>query len=42
MSTPAELYTGGIKKKLKNYYAAWLPNELLAALEARAGGPTRS
>jgi hypothetical protein len=25
MTTPAELYTDGIKKKLKNYYAAWLP-----------------
>lgn len=29
MSTPAELYISGIKKKLKNYYAAWLPNEKL-------------
>jgi hypothetical protein len=29
MSTPAELYVSGIKKKLKNYYAAWLPSEKL-------------
>jgi hypothetical protein len=27
--TPADLYINGIKKKLKNYYAAWLPNEKL-------------
>ncbi len=26
MSTPAELYIDGIKKKLKTYWAAWLPN----------------
>lgn len=26
MTTPAELYVNGIKKKLKNYWAAWLPN----------------
>lgn len=26
MNTPAELYVNGIKKKLKNYWAAWLPN----------------
>ena len=25
MTTPAEIYTNGIKKKLKNYWAAWLP-----------------
>jgi hypothetical protein len=29
MSTPADLYINGIKKKLKNYHAAWLPNEKL-------------
>lgn len=27
MATPAEVYINGIKKKLKNYFAAWLPNE---------------
>ncbi len=26
MSTPAEIYVKGIKKKLKHYWAAWLPN----------------
>ena len=29
MPTPAELYVKGIKKKLQNYFAAWLPNEPL-------------
>jgi hypothetical protein len=29
MTTPAELYVNGIKKKLRNYYAAWLPSEKL-------------
>ena len=29
MPTPADLYIEGIRKKLKNYYAAWLPNEKL-------------
>jgi hypothetical protein len=29
MTTPAELYINGIKKKLRNYYAAWLPSEKL-------------
>jgi hypothetical protein len=27
MSTPAELYTNGIKKKFANYFAAWLPGD---------------
>ena len=26
MTTPAELYGRGIRDKLKNYFAAWLPN----------------
>lgn len=29
MSTPAELYVNGIKKKFANYFAAWLPGEKL-------------
>ncbi len=29
MATPAEIYVEGIKRKLRNYYAAWLPNEPL-------------
>jgi hypothetical protein len=29
MSTPAELYANGIKKKFANYFAAWLPGEKL-------------
>jgi hypothetical protein len=29
MTTPADLYIDGIKKKLKNHWAAWLPNEKL-------------
>jgi hypothetical protein len=29
MPTPAEIYIDGVKRKLKNYYAAWLPNEKL-------------
>lgn len=29
MTSPAELYVNGIKRKLNNYYAAWLPNEKL-------------
>jgi hypothetical protein len=29
MSTPAELYVSGIKKKFANYFAAWLPGEKL-------------
>jgi len=29
MPTPAELYVKGIKKKFRNYFAAWLPNEPL-------------
>lgn len=27
MATPADLYVNGIKKKLNNYYAAWLPSQ---------------
>jgi hypothetical protein len=29
MPTPADLYIDGIKKKLKNHWATWLPNEKL-------------
>ena len=29
MATPAELYVEGVKKKLKNYFCAWLPNHTL-------------
>ena len=29
MASPAELYARGVKKKLKYYYVAWLPNEEL-------------
>ncbi len=29
MASPAEIYVNGIRKKIKTYYAAWLPNEEL-------------
>lgn len=29
MANPAELYVNGIKRKLMDYYAAWLPNDVL-------------
>jgi hypothetical protein len=29
MATPADLYVNGIKKKLRNYFATWLPNQVL-------------
>jgi hypothetical protein len=30
MVEPAELYVRGVRKKLRYYYAAWLPNEVLS------------
>jgi hypothetical protein len=30
MATVAELYVNSVKRKLNNYYAAWLPNETLS------------
>jgi len=29
MTSPAEVYARGVRKKLQYYYAAWLPNEVL-------------
>jgi hypothetical protein len=29
VTTPADLYVNGIKEKLHNYFAAWLPNQVL-------------